>query len=71
MQLVLPLLFSNIVLGVELVNTIRGGSRFLIVLDETTIVIFLLSSKPSTCTCLVHFGSQVFSPPLGTKWTPV
>ncbi len=71
MQLVLPLLFGGNVLVVEPINIICGGSRSQIILDETTIVTCLLSSKPSTCTCLLPFGSQVFSPPLGTKWIPV
>jgi hypothetical protein len=57
MQLVLPLLFGGNVLKVELVNIICGGSRFLTVLDETTIVTYLSSSKPNTYTCLVLFGS--------------
>ncbi len=65
----LPLLFGGSVLGVEHVNIVHGGSRFLTTLDETNIVTCFLSSKPSTCTCLVPFGSQVFSPPLGIKWT--
>ncbi len=71
MQLVLPLLFGGNVLGVEPINVIYGGSRSQVVFNETTIVICLLSSKPSTCTCLVPFDSQILSPPLGTKWTLV
>ncbi len=67
----LPKLFGGSVLSVEHVNTVCGGNRFPVTLDETTIVICFLSSKPITCTCLVPFGSHVFSPSLGLKWTPI
>jgi hypothetical protein len=71
MQLVLPLLFGGNVLGVEPINIIYGGSRSPLALNETTIVTYFLSSKPSTYTCLVPFDSQILSRPLGTKWTLV
>jgi hypothetical protein len=71
MQLVLPLLFGGNVLRVKPVNIIYGGNTFPIALDETTIVTCFLFSKPSTCTCLIPFGSQVLSALLGTEWTLV
>jgi hypothetical protein len=63
------MLFGGNVPRLELVSIIYGGSRFPTTLNEAAIVTCLLFSKPSTCTCLDPFGSQVLSPLLGTKGT--
>jgi hypothetical protein len=60
-------LYGN-ALDIMLVDTICGGTKYLVTLKDITVMIFLLYSKPNICTCLAPFGWHVFSTPLGTRY---
>jgi hypothetical protein len=49
-------------------NTIWRGKKSPLIVDDTTIVICLLSSIPRILTCFLPLISQKFSPIVGTRW---
>jgi len=57
MQFVFPWLFSASDWDAVPINTIYGGSKSLTIVEDTTIMICFLSSRPNICTSLVPFGS--------------
>ncbi len=71
MQFLFFWLFGVNVLDVVAINTICGGGRSHVTLEDIVIVICFVSSKHNACTCFVPFGSQILSPPSSSRWTLV